>query len=517
MSFAQKNIFELFRKPGEKVEVRGVAPTQIVHAGNKTQEDEERNITVFIEKPKKRQLDRWLDKVVQVSGSQFVFLSILTGLLTWALLGIKFGRNKTWQILISDAQAIICYIFDSFLVRQQLNSYDEDIAVAAQMQSRSNSILRMLSKLKDQPFQEQQAKVLSHLDQAFYGNDSVTSQLPSEGRLGRFVTFVAFAIGHMVTILLFWIGVFIWIGIGHLFDYSDTWQLYMNSASSALMVFTFIFIANISERHSVYTQKCLDSLFQADSSLELRLRSLTHDVQSNIEVVIPAPKVRKIQRAIFYYTDFVGTLVGIAILLTVFAAWVAAGPALKFSSNWWLFIGTYAGLIGMFDGFVLRNMQSRLRSYTDTAMQVVDRRDSLLFETIGLPFPVTGPEEKIPVTHQVSQALDRITSHQFAVVAGFLTVVGLIAGASAMNWSLTGQLLCNVPPSILESFLMIVLVTGHNSIAEKKRRELLILYERRLRLSSYVEMIEGLQNESTLGSKGKETVVDTTLTPTVSG
>ncbi|KAL6240898.1 hypothetical protein RBB50_012157 [Rhinocladiella similis] len=516
MSFAQKNVFELFRKPGEKVEVRGVAPTQIVPAGNKTQEDEERNITMFIEKPKQRRLDRWLDKVVQVSGSQFVFLSILTALLTWALLGIKFGRNKTWQILISDAQAIICYIFDSFLVRQQLNAYDDEMAVATQMQSRSNSNLRMLSKLKDQSSQEQQAKVVSRLDRSFYDNGSIASQLPSEGRLGRFVTFVALTIGHMFTILLFWVGVFIWLAIGHLFDYSDTWQLYMNSASSALMVFTFIFIANIGERHRVYTKKCLDSLFQADSSLEFRLRSLTHDVQSNIEVVIPAPKVGKIQRAIFYYTDFVGTLVGIAILLTVFVAWVAAGPALKFSSNWWLFIGTYAGLVGMFDGFVLRNMQSRLRSYTDTAMQVVDRRDRLLFETIGLPFPIPGPEEKISVTRRVSQTLDRITSHQFAVVAGFLTVVGLIAGASAMKWSLTGQLLCNVPPSIIESFLMIVLVTGHNSIEEKKRSELLILYERRLRLLGYVETIEGLQNESTPASKGKETV-DATLTPTVSG
>jgi low-affinity ferrous iron transport protein len=68
------------------------------------------------------------------------------------------------QILISDAQAIICCIFDSFLVRQQLNAYDEDMAVATQMQSRSNTNLQMLSKLKDQSSQEQQAKVLSHLD-----------------------------------------------------------------------------------------------------------------------------------------------------------------------------------------------------------------------------------------------------------------------------------------------------------------------------------------------------------------
>src|ERR1700761_6675353 len=132
MTFDQHKMFELFRKPGEKAEVRGVALTQIVDAENKRHGDEECNVTMFMEQPKKRRLDRWLDKVVQFSGSQFVFVSVLTALLAWALLGIKFGRDKTWQILISDVQAIICYIFDSFLVRQQLNAYEEDMAVAAQ-------------------------------------------------------------------------------------------------------------------------------------------------------------------------------------------------------------------------------------------------------------------------------------------------------------------------------------------------------------------------------------------------
>jgi low-affinity ferrous iron transport protein len=511
MAFAQKDVFTVFRKIGEKPEVRGTAPTQIVYAKGKNLGDEEKNITGLTEKVKQRRLDRWLDKVVQVSGSYFVFFSILAALLTWAFLGIKFGRDVTWQVIISDAQAIICYIFDSFLCRQQLNAYEEDIEVAAQMQSRSESHLRMLSKLKDKSSPDEQEKVLTCLGQSLHISEGIASQLPSEDVFGRVITFVAFIIGHMVTILLFWAGIFAWIGIGHLFNYSDEWQLYMNSASSALMVFTFIFIANIGQRHFVYTKKCVDAFFLADSSLELRLRSLTNDVQSNIEVVIPAPKVGKIQRAIFYYADFVGTLVGIAILITVMVAWLAVGPAVKFSSNWWLFIGTYAGLIGMFDGFVLRNMQSRLRSYTNKAMRVVEQRDRLLFEIIGLPLPVTDSEEKISLTHRVSQTLDRATSHQFAVVAGFLTVVGLIVGSTVMGWSLTGQLLCNVPPSIIESFLMIVLITGHNSIEEKKRTELLILYERRLRLLDYVEKLQGLRNEAALCSKVEEAVVDTNL------
>lgn len=57
--------------------------------------------------------------------------------------------------------------------------------------------------------------------------------------------------------------------------------------------------------------------------------------------------------------------------------WICIGPLLPFSSSRWLLIGTYAGLVGMNDGFVL----------------------------------------------------------------------GLVIGASAMGWTITGQLLCNVRPA----------------------------------------------------------------------
>lgn len=145
--------------------------------------------------------------------------------MTWALLGIKFGRDVTWQVIISDAQAIICYIFDSLLCRQQLNAYGEDMEVAAQMQSRSESHLRMLSNLKDKSSPDEQAKVLTRLGQVLHGGEGIASQLPSDDLFGRLITLVAFVIGHMVTISLFWVGIFTWIGIGHLFDYSNAWQL----------------------------------------------------------------------------------------------------------------------------------------------------------------------------------------------------------------------------------------------------------------------------------------------------
>lgn len=131
------------------------------------------------------------------------------------------------------------------------------------------------------------------------------------------------------------------------------------------MVFILAFLANIRERHGEYSNRCLEAIWKVDAALELRLRIATGDNEPNPTVTIPAPKVGKIQRIINYYADLVGALIGIAILILTMIIWVVIGPAMGFNSNWWLLIGTYAGLVSMNDGFVLRNVFHKLRGYED--------------------------------------------------------------------------------------------------------------------------------------------------------
>ncbi|KAE8398992.1 Low affinity iron permease-domain-containing protein [Aspergillus pseudonomiae] len=482
---------DILRKPGAKPEIQGVAPTQ--HVDGEEHADHP-DIKGYVPKSKPKMLDRWLDFVVRVSGSEPVFFLILAGLLTWALLGIKYGSTDSWQVLISDIQAIVSYIFDSFLVRQQLNAYEEEMVVAAELESRILSHKRMLAKLCQKLEAQDQEKttplinlVKEHQNELEFG-----AELPTETLFGRTITWVSHVIGHLGTIILFWAGVFTWIGLGHLSNYSDKWQLYMNSASSALMVFVFAFLANIRERHAVYTRSCLDAIFHVDASLEAKLRQLTHDTLPNDTVIIPAPRVSPIQRAIFYYADFVGTLVGIAILVAVIIIWIAIGPLLHFDSNWWLLIGTYAGLVGMNDGFVLRNMQARLRCYVDAEFARITAHDASLFATAGIPAPSDEVVADNSLTHRVSVTMGRVCAHEITVVLGVVTILGLVAGASAMRWTLTGQLLCNVPPSLIESFFMIVLVTGHNSADDRKRVDLRNTYTRRMQLLGLVNAVQSV-------------------------
>lgn len=502
-------LLRLLRKPGSKNAIEGIAPTQRT---TKRGEAGSENITVYVMSPKRAILDRWLDWVVRASGSKFVFFAILSGLLTWALLGIPYGRTDTWQVLISDVQAIICYVFDSFLVRQQLNEYDNEIRAAAQVQSRLISNARMLNTLKKEINEHRRVSAIS--DNSTLGIQEPESALPEDTKFGRAISVCAHILGHLVTSLLFWVAVVVWIGIGPLRDWSNDWQLYMNSASSALMVFVFSFLANIHERHSTYMKRCLDAIFSVDSKLELKLRELTDDNLENQPTVIPPPKINWIQRAIFYYAEFVGTLVGIAILLTVIVVWVVIGPILKFSANWWLLIGTYAGLIGMNDAFVLRNMQARLGGYVDAEHERINEEDEKMFNLIGLESPSSNKHIDNSLTSRISQVMCRISAHELTVVAGFLLLVGLVIGASVMRWSLTGQLLCNVPPSIIESFFMIVLITGHNQEQSRKVAELQSMYERRLKVLSFVQRIELLRESST--NPPQKLAVDSTFLRSVS-
>ena len=488
MFVKMERFMEILRKPGEKGEIQGVAPTQ------QPPKERAENVGGYIEPTKTRMVDRWLDWVVSFSGSEFVFFLILAGLLTWALLGIPYGAADGWQVIISDVQAIVSSAFDSLLVRQQLNRYEAEMSAMAQMQSRLLSHTRMLKKLQ----QKREKGELVHAiipDEQGQDTSESRNELPPETRFGRFVAACTHVFGHIITIGLFCAAVFIWIGIGPLNGWSNEWQLYMNSASSALMVFVFSFLANIRERSAGYEKKCLDAIFLEDSALELKLRSFTDDTLSNVPVIIPAPKVNRIQRAIFYYADFVGTLVGIGILLAVIIIWIAVGPVLKFSSDWWLLIGTYAGLVGMNDGFVLRNMQARLEGYVDVELDKIDAEEEKLFAIIQVAMPPKDTSANQSLTYRMSNDVNRFCAHELTVLAGFLTIVGLIAGASAMKWTTTGQLLCNVPPNLIESFFMIILITGHDFADRRKRAGLQNIYKRRRSLLSNIGRFELRQDE----------------------
>lgn len=487
---------------GARNEVQHAAKTQHVP------EDEKHSITstfsevteTYRAAPHTKLLDRWLDNVVAFSGSTFMFFAILTGLLVWGLLGVPFSGGQDWQVGISDMQAILNLVFDSLLMRQQLNTHHDALVVSCAMRSRTASQKRMLRALVAARARNESAIATPEQLRAL-GPASFDTNLPSESLLGKICTAVSIFSGHILTVAGFWICIIIWLSFGQYCGWSSDWLFYINSATSALMIFLLAFLANIRERHDKYAATCLDLIYTADAALELKLRAATGDEDPNEVVIIEAPDVGRVQRCINFYADLVGTLLGIMLLVVVLIIWVAIGPVMSFDSDWWLLIGTYAGLIGMNDGFVLRNVLDDLAKAENAQFesQLFEDEDMMGLASLSSPASRNVAEERgagkaslwwrylSNLSYRASLKMGWFCSHRYMVIAGFVSIIGLIIGASALEWSLEGQLLANVPPSIVESFFTLILITGHNIGDGKRRDELKGIYERRLALLAWVD------------------------------
>lgn len=426
-------------------------------------------------------LDRGLDWLVRASGSAVMFFFIQIILLAWVFLGIPYSKLEIWAIVMGDGQAIFSYVFDSFLMRQQLNNHRDFLIAVGELSSRNTSQMRMLEALSKQID-------FSKITLPDSGEETLVD-LPKETRFGRAMTIISIVVGHLGSLIFYWATIVLWLSFGPSQQWSNMWQLDLNSALSAWMVFTFSFLAIVRERHAEYSEKCLDAVFNVDIALESRLRALTGDQQDNPEVIIPSPRVNIVQRGIFFYSQLVGTLVGIVILTAVFTIWLAIGPLTDFDSNWWLIIGTVAGLVGTLDGFVLRNIQMKLGHRELPEVNKVHEQDLAILVMARLPPPNETGTKKASLSLRVSDAVLKVCAHELSVVAGLVFIISLIIGSSVMRWNTPGQLLCNIPPMIVESFFMQVLITGHNASDSKRRADLKTFYARRSKLLSVVNGI----------------------------
>jgi low-affinity ferrous iron transport protein len=216
-------LLRILRAPGGRRAIECAAPTQVVENTEPCDEKNglsisAENINTYTVTAKAGLLDRWLDKVVKASGSELIYFTIVIALFIWAFLGIRFGKSNTWQVTISDAQAIVNMVFDAFLMRQQLNSHESLMVVAASLRSRASSHKRLLNQLirsgkctKIEPaqFQELQQK-------------DFASELPKEDWLGRISTALSAFMGHIATVFGFWVCIFIWVGFGKYCNWSNT-------------------------------------------------------------------------------------------------------------------------------------------------------------------------------------------------------------------------------------------------------------------------------------------------------
>ena len=261
-----------------------------------------------------------------------------------------------------------------------------------------------------------------------------------------------------------------------------SWQLYVNTATAIELTFTTVFLQSVRRQHEEYLEKCLKSIDLVDSSMEMDLRRMTGDLRANPMVESHPPKLTWVEKAIDVYAFVIGGSVGVFISVSVGIAWASVGGILSYDDNWWLIIGTYTGLVGFIDGFVLRNVHHRETMMADRHFERLLEQDFRLFNLLDLPLPNEPPVTRPSISTKISRVIAHSVEVSWASVGAVLIVIALLVIASAMQWTETGQLLCNTPTMIVEGFLLLMLIQGHNGAENKRRIQWSGVLDRRLAL-----------------------------------
>ncbi|KAF1801149.1 Low-affinity iron/zinc ion transport protein fet4 [Mucor lusitanicus] len=483
-------LWKALSSPGRHHKVECSAPTQFV-TKSKTEgsfqvvgEELPHNIRLYNPEERKPLGGRIFDYITQYAGSRIAFVITLILLVAWAIVGAVLGAPETWQIVMQDASSIQCYISDSLLMRQQQNYTYKLLTIISQLRSRVATVDRILRN--PQAHQGVDAQKVTNMVIKDDVGDAV--KMPSENLFDRVCNFASMAVGSMTSLAIYWGGILAWIGVGHSLEFSDLWQLYINTGVAVELTFTSMFLQNTRRRHMEYLEKCLKRIMETDVELELLLREQADDNEPNPMVCINPPRVSRAIRAIDYYGDVIGTGVGAFISVCVFITWIGIGNMMEWSSDWFLIIGTYTGLVGFVDGFVLRNVYFRQDEMLDEQFNILVENDERLYQFLNIPLPTKPLEEDHSIITRISNWMGRVCALPAAVLFSVIVVLALIAVASAMKWNQTGQLLCNTPTMIIEGFLLIVLIQAHNMSNIKRRVQLHDILIRRLQLLQFAKM-----------------------------
>lgn len=472
----------------------------------------------------KGHMDRTLDWLVMFAGTFTVFICIWIILIIWIVLGIVYSAPFNWQVVMQDGQSIQCYVWDTLLMRQQLSSSHEQIMISCQLRSKLASFKKFFKIYTDRKVQQfEQTKVVDdgtnikdeQLLNDIENNSQTVGQLPVANWYDRASNYVATILGSVPSMAIFWIGVFIWVGCGAIPQagdnsppftgrnsgsnpqykkFSNAWQMDINTAVAVSLLICTTFLQNVRARHDKFIAKVLLDILEKDEKIDLLLRLQINDYTTPHKVItVSEPKRTWLQKTIDWYADVIGTGIGVIVAVIVFGVWLSIGSLLHWGDDWWLIIGTYTGLVGFIDGFVLREVYYRSVKHEENNYAKVIDEDLEFMQQLGISIPrdIAGTEQKIlrdkeSLDYKISSFVNRLCSDQYSVVVGVLIVVGLICASSGMKWSTTGQLIANTPTMIIEEFFLIVLIQAHNWADSQRRIEMTTLLTHRCMIESHL-------------------------------
>lgn len=451
----------------------------------------------------------WLDRFIAVSvdwsGSISCFFVLVAILIIWIVFGIVAKGGQDWQIIMQDGQSIQCYFWDTLLMRQQLDDTHDFLKLYGRIKSRGVSCKRILTEIAANPPEKEVALAYSkNVDEESQETINEVDLIP-ESLFQKLCDIICRVLGSLPAIVIYWIGVFLWIGCGRIDGltgntppytadnpeygrWSNNWQMYINTAVAVELLITSVMLENVRSQSNGFIKDQIEVLEMLDCKIEALGRHLTGDEIENELVTVQPVERKKFRKYISIYAEVIGTGLGLVLSLIVFAAWLAVGRPMQWSSNWWLIIGTYTGLIGFFDGFILREVFQSVTVYENSKFLELIADSQELLDIAGIKCQLHEPEMKKTIGLRISTWVNDKVSSQWSVVASMVFVLILILIASGMKWNETGQLICNTPTMIIEGFCLLVLIQAHGWADYDRRGIVRELAVSRKYLKEYLEL-----------------------------
>lgn len=487
--------------------------------------------TVYLVREKDSATARALDKSVDIAGSRWFFGGVIAVIVGWAIAGAATGAPDLWQIILQDVSSIQCYISDMILMRQQMNDTREHLCMIAILRSRANTVARCIRILMHEgrlkadasmrttlhslnsalltqqstiemtktagrsaifSIKSLKSNVYDDLEKAARELDSVgdANELIPEDMFDKLLVVVADVMGSIWMLTAFVIGIIVWISLGPKYDFSNNWQLWLNTCTALQQTLSTCLLTLARNRHTHFVEKCMNAIFFQDCELEYRARRLTSDGDKNEAIPIHWAPANKFERTLDWYAAFIGSGYMVSLSVALLALWLGIGHPLAWSDNWWLIIGTFTGVVGTFNAAVLRYSLYRFEHKTSHEYDALLEQDRAIFEDLSLPFPNQHIRYKKDVMTRISLFFSWICATPWAVLAILALIIALLIGATVVLWNETAQLLVNSVTMIVESFFLIVLISAHNLQATEHRIRLHDLLMRRLQLLVIIRRVE---------------------------
>lgn len=432
--------------------------------------------------------DILLAKAVRFTGSlgMFIFMWVTIGL--WFIWGVLTGYPNHWQIGMQDGQSIQTYVWDTLLMRQQLDDTEGFLNMYGKLKSRSLTHKKLLTRLRDFDHHTNTGPNIYH-----------TTQLGPLNWFDRLSNYMSTILGSLSSIVIFWLGIFVWIlygavplddGEGNMKKWSDRWQMIINTIVAVELLVTSVFLENIRSRNNDFMRRQLDEFAEFDSKLELQCRRILNESENNPLVKVdqcPKPGFKKL---ISKYSDIIGTGIGLVISAIVFGVWIATGPLMNWNDNWWLIIGTYTGLVSFTESFVLRCVYFDITKYEESKFLELLHDSQELLDITGIDSELNLPKAKGNVMDKVSLEINSLCSTQWSVLVSMVIVFVLLVIATMLHWSTTGQLIANTPTMIIEGFFHLILIQAHNWADETRTTILTELVKSRELLLNHVSGVK---------------------------